>query len=149
MTDILLYAASLPALVVHFVAGATAGGIGGLIGYFAGKQFGYEEIWRFTPIVFVVISFNLVTMWLERASGPVKAVNELKQSASSISFSSIIPKPKGKLSPGLNRSIPDRASKSVPCRAYWVPTSPTAMSICTRRRRRTPSFITYCRRKRT
>jgi len=78
MTDILLYAASLPALVVHFVAGATAGGIGGLIGYFAGKQFGYEEIWRFTPIVFVVISFNLVTMWLERASGSVKAVNELK-----------------------------------------------------------------------
>ena len=80
MTDILLYAASLPALVVHFVAGATAGGIGGLIGYFAGKQFGYEKIWRFTPIVFVVISFNLVTMWLERASGSVKAVNELKQS---------------------------------------------------------------------
>lgn len=80
MTDILLYAASLPALVVYFVAGAIAGGIGGLIGYVAGKQFGYEKIWQFTPVVFVVISFNLVTTWLDRASGPMKAVNELKQS---------------------------------------------------------------------
>jgi hypothetical protein len=61
MNDLLDWALSLPSVVTAGIVGAIGGAIGALLGAAAQRLFGQNKAWRVVPIIFAVVSFQLIS----------------------------------------------------------------------------------------
>jgi hypothetical protein len=64
MNDLFDWALSLPSVVIAGIVGAIGGAIGALLGAAAQRLFGQNKVWRIVPIIFAVVSFQLISQSL-------------------------------------------------------------------------------------